>query len=241
MYNLLISLLVGAAVTAGIHLLAGPGLWVSSLIGLAAFTLTFVLLARYTLKKMGELMEVAQRDLQAGRVEKAVKTLESGFRYARWQFYIRPQLNAQIGTILYLKREFNEAFEYLTKSFVRHWVAMGMLAICYMKRNKTGKMIETFDKATAVTRKEPLLWNLYAFCLERVGEKEKAIAVIEKGIKKTGGDERLQGNLEALKEGRKMKMKGYGEMWLQFHLEKPGALIKQQTRAIQGRRKIVRR
>jgi len=30
-------------------------------------------------------------------------------------------------------------------------------------------------------------------------------------------------------------------MWLQFHLEKPGAMIKHQTKAIQGRRKIVRR
>jgi hypothetical protein len=38
-----------------------------------------------------------------------------------------------------------------------------------------------------------------------------------------------------------MKMKGYGDLWLQFHLEKPGTLIKQQTKAVQGRRKIVRR
>jgi hypothetical protein len=44
-----------------------------------------------------------------------------------------------------------------------------------------------------------------------------------------------------LKTGKKMKMKGYGDLWLQFHLEKPGTLIKQQTKAVQGRRKIVRR
>jgi hypothetical protein len=36
-------------------------------------------------------------------------------------------------------------------------------------------------------------------------------------------------------------MLAYGEMWYQFHLEKPGSIVRQQTKAIQGRRKIVRR
>lgn len=240
MYNMLISLLV-CLLTTGLLVIADIPLWGASLAGILLFTVAFLLLARFTFKKVGTLMETAQKDIQAGRVEKAVKTLESGYKYAPWQFYIRQQLDAQIGTILYLKRDFAAAFEYLQKALVRHWVAMGMLAVCYMKRNKPGKMVETFDKATTATRKEPLLWNLYAYCLERVGEKDKAIAVMEKGLKKTKGDERLQGNLEALREGRKMKMKVYGDMWLQFHLEKPGELVKQQTRAIQGRRKIIRR
>ncbi len=193
------------------------------------------------MKKVSTLMEVAQRDIQANRPEKAVKTLESGFKYANWQFYVKGQINAQIGMILFLKRDFSGAFEYLQKGFVRHWVAMGMLGVCYMKRNKAGKMIETFDKATAANRKEPLLWNLYAYCLEKIGERDKAIGVLEKGLKKASGDERLQANLEALRQGKKMKMQPYGDLWYQFHLEKPGALIKKQTKAMQGRRKIVRR
>ena len=55
---------------------------------------------------------------------------------------------------------------------------------------------------------------------------------MEKGLKKVGANENLQVNLEALREGRRMKMMVYGDMWYQFHLEKPGALIKQQTKAI---------
>jgi hypothetical protein len=51
----------------------------------------------------------------------------------------------------------------------------------------------------------------------------------------------LLANLEALQEGKKMKMKGYGDLWYQFHLEKQGSIIKQQTKAAQGRRKTVRR
>jgi tetratricopeptide (TPR) repeat protein len=240
MLNLAISLIVSSIVAVALSILAGLDYWIAILASLAVFTAVYVLLIRYVMKKISALMETAQRDIQAGRTEKAIKTLQSGFKYSNWQFYIKGQINAQIGMILYLKRDFAEAFEYLQKGFVRHWVAMGMLAICYMKRNKTSKMIETFDKAVTVTKKEPLLWNLYAFCLDKVGEKEKAVSVLEKGLKKIA-DERLQANLEALKEGRKMKMKAFGDLWYQFHLEKPGAIIKQQTKAIQGRRKIVRR
>lgn len=240
MLNLVISLLISTIVAVALGTLADLNPWVAVGVSLVVFTVVYVLLIRFVMKKISALMETAQRDLQAGRTEKAIKTLQSGFEYSKWQFYIKGQINAQIGMILYLKRDFAQAFEYLQKGFVRHWMAMGMLGICYMKRNKTGKMIETFDKAVTVSKKEPLLWNLYAYCLEKVGEKEKAISVLEKGLKKIS-DERLQANLEALKEGRKMKMKGYGDLWYHFHLESQGAMIKQQTKAIQGRRKIVRR
>jgi tetratricopeptide (TPR) repeat protein len=241
MYNLLIAL--GAYILATVLLvsLTSMKLWSASLVGMVVFVPVYILLFRHTMKKIGLLMETAQRDLQAGRSEKAIKTLESGYKYVPWQFFVRGQLNSQIGTILYLKRDFAEAFEVLKKGFVRHWIAQGMLAICYMKRNKPSLMIETFDKTVAGTPKEPLLWNLYAFCLERIGEKDKAVKVMEKGIKKTGGDENLKANLNALQEGRRMKMLIYGDMWYQFHLEKPGSIVRQQTKAIQGRRKIVRR
>ena len=241
MLNLVVSLLICTVVTVALHTLAGLNLVYASLAGIVAFTIPFFLITRFIMKKIGELMNIAQRDLQAGRTEKAIKTLESGYKYSSWQFYTKSQINAQIGMLLYIKQDFSKAFDFLQKGFVRHWVAMGMLAICYMKKQKTAKMTETFEKAVAASKKEPLLWNLYTFCLDKVGEREKAISIMEKGLKKVGANENLQDNLDALREGRRMKMMAYGDMWYQFHLEKPGALIKQQTKAIQGRRKIVRR
>lgn len=239
MFSLAIAFVLSLAVNVLLAAVAGLELWIAALVAVAVFAVVYLLLTRYFTKQVGALMESAQRDIMAGRAEKAIKTLQEGFRFERWHF-VRSALNAQIGMILYLKRDFAEAFEYLQKATVRHWVAMAMLAICYMKRSKTGRMIETFEKATAVTRKEPLLWNLYALCLERVGEHDKAVATLEKGLKKIS-DERLQANLELLKAGEKMKMTGYGDLWYQFHLEKTGTLIKQQTKLVQGRRKIVRR
>jgi hypothetical protein len=175
-------------------------------------------------------------------VEKAVRTLEDvQKKFGRWQFFVTQQMNSQIGSIFFLKREFGKAFDYLSKGFSRHWVGMAMLAICYMKRNQAGKMIETFDKAVAMTRKEPVLWSVYAFCLEKIGERGKAIQVMERGLKKVGGDDLMNENLAALRDGGKMRMQPYGDLWFQFHLEKTGTLLRLQTKAVQGRRKIVRR
>jgi tetratricopeptide (TPR) repeat protein len=241
MYNLLISFFLSTTTAVLLHTLAGLDLWIATLVSVLVFMGAYFLLTRYFMKKVGELMESAQRDIQAGRVDKAIKTLQEGYRFGKWQIYVKSNIDAQIGTMLYLKRDFNEAFDYLQKGFVRHWVAMGMLGICYMKRNKPAKMIETFDKATAANKKEPRLWNLYAFCLDYVGEKQKAIAVMEKGLQKTKDDPQLKANLELLKEGKKMRMLDYGDIWYQFHLEKQGTLVKQQTKLMQGRRKIVRR
>jgi len=64
--------------------------------------------------------------------------------------------------------------------------------------------------------------------------------VLAKGIKKTGGDERLVASLAAVQNNKRMKMDGYGDFWYQFHLEKTGAIVKKQTKAIQGRRKMPR-
>jgi len=241
MYTMLISLAACMTVSLALQFGAGLNPWIAMLCGLAVFVGVFLLISRQMMKKINTVMETAQRDIQAGRTEKALATLKAGYRYAPWQFYMKEQINSQIGTILYLKRDFSAAFDYLDKGFSRHWVGIGMLAICYMRRNNVSKMIKTFDKGVIANRKEDMLWNLYAFCLEKVGEHQKAIEVLEKGMKKATDTEVIAENLEALREGKKIRMKAYGDLWFQFHLEKPGAIIKQQTKAIQGRRKIVRR
>jgi uncharacterized protein HemY len=150
-------------------------------------------------------------------------------------------MNSQIGMVYYLRRDFSKAYDFLDKGFVRHWVAMGMLAVIQMKRNQPKKMIATFDKAVSGTRKESMLWSLYAFCLDKIGDRNKAVKIMEKGLKKVGSDDLMSANLDALKAGGKMKMQGYGDMWSQFQLEKQGAMIRKHTKAMQGRRKMVRR
>lgn len=241
MINLGISLCVYTLLFLALHLATGLSPLYSALIALLGFAGSFFLLSRRTSAQLTALMEEVQRDMQAGRADRAVKTLQAAYPLGRWQFFVTSQIESQIGSILYLKRDFGQAFEHLRKGFSRHWVAMAMLAICYMKRNKPEQMKIAFEKAVASTKNESLPWALYAYCLEKLGEHKKAIEVLEKGIKKGAADDALLANLEALQEGKKMKMKAYGDLWYQFHLEKQGTMIKQQTKAIQGRRKTVRR
>ncbi|MBW2451530.1 MAG: hypothetical protein JRE16_07345 [Deltaproteobacteria bacterium] len=242
MFSLLISLAVGLLFGFGLSLTTGLHPAVYVVVGSIVFMVLYFILMRKIMKKVSDGVEAAQRDLMANRPEKAVATIKSVQKqYGPWQFYIKKQMDAQIGIIHYMRRDFNKAYDYLKRGFVRHWIAMGMLGVIYMKRNKIADMTSTFDKAVAVTRKEPLLWNLYAYCLDHVGQREKAITVMNKALKKAGNDERLKANLEALQNNKKMKMQVYGDAWYQFHLEKTGAMIRKQTKAIQGRRKIVRR
>jgi uncharacterized protein HemY len=243
MLSVLIALAAGSALGAALFYTTSLHPVISAITGLAGFTLIYVLTIKQVMKAVGEAMEVVQKDIMANRPEAAVHKLEGiKKKYQWWQFFIDKQMNSQIGMVYYLRRDFSKAYDFLEKGFVRHWVAMSMLAIIQMKRNQTKQMIATFDKTVAGTRREPLLWSLYAFCLEKIGDRNKAVSIMEKGLKKVGGkDELMISNLEALKSGGKMKMQGYGDLWLQFQLEKQGAMIRKQTKAMQGRRKIVRR
>jgi len=242
MLTIILALVAGVLVAAALTILANLAVVWSVMIGSLIFAAVYFLVFYLFSKKINALMEVVQRDMMANRVEKAIHTLKQALPLGKWQLYLEAQIHSQIGTIHYLKRDFAKAFDELKQGFSRHWVGMGMLGVCYLHKNKTKEMIDTFDKATMVNKKEPVLWSLYAYCLERVGQRDKAIATLEKGLKKVGDHETLQANLEALKEGKKMKMNAYGDVWLQFHLEKPGAMIKQQTKAMTGRRRtIVRR
>lgn len=240
MLNMLISFACSALSSALLMRFVTPNMWITMAVSAVVFALVFILLTRIIMKKVGALMDIAQKDMLANRSDKAIKELQDGLKYGPWQIYVKQQINSQIGTIYYLKRDFKEAVPFLEKGFVRNWVSTSMLAISYMKKNKTSKMVETFGKAVSGNRKEPMVYAVYAFCMDRIGERNKAIEVLKKGIAKTS-DERLQENMNLLEAGKKMKMKGFGDMWYQFHLEKQGAIIKKQTKAMTGRRKQVLR
>ena len=244
MYNLIISAATGLLVILVLKFAANLPLWGAFPLGVLVFVGLFYLISRIIMKKVMAIMESATKDLQAQppRIEKGIKTLQGAMKYGPWQIYVTGQLNAQIGMIYYMKRDFTAAFPYLEKAFFKNWVAMGMLGISYMKRQKKEKMKETFEKAVQASPKEGLLWNLYAYCLAEGGDTEKAQEVLNRGLKKLPGDEKLTANLEAVANGRKMKMRAYGDLWFQFHLESVGAIQKHQMEAMGGmRRRVVRR
>ncbi|GFO56042.1 hypothetical protein GMSM_30490 [Geomonas sp. Red276] len=215
--------------------------WAALLVALVVFAGTFLLIARTVTKKLEAIMEPAMKDIQAQRFEKGIRDLKEGLKYAKWQIYTESQINSAIGMVYFVKREFSTAFPYLEKGFFKNWVTMGMLGVTYMKRNKHDKMKETFDKAIMASPKESLLYSLYAYCLNEIGDNVKACEIMAKAQSKLPGDENIKQNLELLREGKKMKMKAYGEMWLQFHLEPIGVLQKQAMAQMGKRPRIIRK
>ncbi len=243
MLSLLVSLSLLAAsvgICLALHWYVGYGIAV----GLVLFFTTNYLLARTIGRKVEARMREAGDAVAKGHPERAVEILEGCYPLARWQFLLRGQIDGQIGVILYAQRKFDEALPYLERSSNRHWIARAMLGVLYMKRKRIEDMKRVFDKAVAANRKEGMLASLYAYCLAKVGEREAAMAVLTRALEKLEGDGRLEANLKALQNRRPMKMKNYGDLWYQFHLERPaGAVLGQRPRGPQPRirRKALRR
>ena len=243
MINILISL-AGAAIgflAFFFGLNAGP-VW-SLLVGLVIlFALNFFL-GKRIMNKVTAIMESATKILQKGKFDLAIKTIEEAFQYSKWMLMVNSQIKSQIGMIQYLKKDFNAALPNLEATMKKNWMAMAMLGVTYMRKKENEKMIKTFDKAVKSNASEAIVWNIYAYCLLKTGDRDKAIEVLTKGVKKLKGDDRTEGNLKALQNNAKMKMKSFGDIWYQFHLESVPMSMRMQAgaRGAKGGRKIVRR
>ncbi len=221
MYNLLISLAAGIVVMLAIRFGTNVG-WVGSIVpGTLVVAAAYFLLARRTWKRLEALFDAVQKDLVAQRFEKAIQALQTGFALAPWQFLVASQLHSQIGVLLYIRQDFDAALPHLEKSWGRHWIAQAMLAISrYRKRDLDG-MKKTFEDAVKASKKEGLLWCAYAFCLEKEGRHDEAIAVMSRAAAANSSDEKVKSSLHALQNGKKLKLgKLYSEQWFQFHLER---------------------
>jgi tetratricopeptide (TPR) repeat protein len=247
MYNLLISLAAGLIVggLAGFFLGSSPlsMLYTGLVPGLIAFGAAFFYLMRRSLKQVEKLSNEAQQYLQNRNVDRAIEILEQGYELQKWQFLIEPQIDAQIGQILFMNKKFDKAETYLRNAFQgnlirklflgRLWMAWAMLGVIYYKQKDHDKMKATFSEAVSTNKKESLLWNLYAYVMWKTGKRDKAIDVLNEAIESGITDKRTKKNLKALKNNRKMKMRGWDMMWYQFHLDRPPA----QRQQVQFRRR----
>lgn len=222
MYNLMVSLVVGAAVFGA--LFASSLLrWGEALVpAVIAVVVTMVVLGRKVMKQMEGVFEKVGKELQNQRFDQAIATMKGAYPLAKKQFGMTSQLDAQIGMITYIRKDFSASIPYFERSKrLGHWVGVAMLAVAYYKKKDYTKMRETFELVTSRAKKQGLAWNLYAYCLSQIGEDAAAQAVLARGVKASDNDKRVAENLIAMQNGKKIKMKGYAEQWYQFHLENP--------------------
>lgn len=197
----------------------------------------YFLLARRTFKNVETIFTTAAGYLQSmpPKFELAITTMESARIYAPVQFGVGSQVDSQIGVMYFLQKQFNKAMPYLEKSLqFGHWMGGAMLAVIYYKKKNHDKMKETLTYVVKKGKKQSLAWNLHAYLLCQIGDREAAQDLLVNALKKTKDDPKIKDALNALQNGKKIKMKHYKEQWFQFHLENPPKQY-QQTQLGAGR------
>ncbi|WP_141589721.1 M48 family metallopeptidase [Myxococcus sp. AB056] len=229
MYNLLISLGVGIAVALLVKV-AGFSIWAGLVPGILALVGTYIVLARRVASRVQSLMTVVQKDLQSqptsqkdaqARVDRAVKTLEQGLVYDKWQFLVGPELHSQIGMLKYMVKDQEGAKAAFAKGSGRNYMAKAMEGALYFQRKDFDAMKKAFESATKSGKKESIVWAAYAWCLMQNKDKDGALRVLARGVEQNPKDEKLKGSLAQLQNDKRLKMKPYEPTWWQFGLEAP--------------------
>jgi hypothetical protein len=224
MLNILYALLAAAGTTALLALPHWLTLGEAIVPGVIVALVTYMVLARRTFRALEAIMMRGAQALQTmpPKPELAITIMEQGYGLARRQLGIRSQVDAQIGIILFLQREFNRAQPYLTRSyFFGHWMAGAMLGVVQYKKKDVAGMKRTFAAVLKKAKKQGLAHSLYAYLLLQLGDRDGAQQVLSAAARVPGADPRVKDGLMALQNGKKLKMRAYKEQWYQFHLERP--------------------
>ncbi|HJV49210.1 MAG TPA: hypothetical protein VJ549_08055 [Geothrix sp.] len=226
MINLLLGLGAALAVILFSSLLSIK-LWVSVPIAIIAGAALFIWQGRKVQQELEKIFGRAGELLKKQQFEKAIEVMKEGYRFSSKQFLVKGSIDGQIGVVQYLRKKNEEAEPLLASASMQHYIAKAMLGILQWKRGEKKKAKETFDLALKTGKKESLLYAVYAYVLVEMGERDKAVDILNKGLGVCKGDERLITNRNLLQNGKPLKMKVYGEQWYQFLLERP--MIRQEA------------
>tara|TARA_Y100001934_G_C12251123_1_gene725196 strand:- start:94 stop:834 length:741 start_codon:yes stop_codon:yes gene_type:complete len=243
MKNILFALGIGIAIFAVLYFPELLRLGEAIVPAVLASMIAYFVLARRAFKKVETIFGAASQFLQSPppKFDLAIRKMEEAYALGPYQIGIKSQVDAQIGTLYFLQKEFNKALPYLQRSLgFGHWMSGAMLAVIYYKKKNHDEMRKTFEVVTKRAKKQGIVWNLYAYLLCQIGEKDAAQQILITALKKTKNDAKVQESLLNLQNGKKIKMKSYKEQWYQFHLERPptqyqqaqvgGKISKQQRR-----------
>jgi tetratricopeptide (TPR) repeat protein len=219
----MLSIIVAAGTAVGLFLAGFLAFDVISglVIGVLAGIGVFILMMRRGRKPLEAGMKECEAHMKGQRFDKALATLEGLRPMARWQPGLGGSIDAQIGMIRYAHmREFEDARPYLEKSNPKVWQAQAMLGAAHFKKERFAEMKQVFERAVKKNKKESMLWLIYGYCEWKRGSRTDAIAVLGRGVAECPSDERLKHQLEALQNGKKMKMPPNDPEWLALHLER---------------------
>jgi len=219
-----INLLLGLGAALAVILLSSLlsiKLWISLPLGILAGAALFIWQGRKVQQELEKIFTRAGELMKKQQFDKAIEVMKEGYQFSTRQFLVKGSIDGQIGVVQYLRKKNEEAEPLLKSASMQHYIAKAMLGIIQWKRGEKKAAKETFSLALKTGKKESLLYAVYAYVLMEMGERDKAIEVLNQGLGICKGDERLITNRNLLQNGKALKMKVYGEQWYQFLLERP--------------------
>jgi tetratricopeptide (TPR) repeat protein len=222
MYNLLLSLGAGFLVALAIRL-GGFG-WVAVVVpGVLAAAIAYVALNLRAQKRLSAVVEGAVADAQARRFDRAIQQAKGAFPLGRWLFGADAAVAALIGQFLWWKGDQEAALPYLERAAVGQWPARVMLAVARWKKRDVAGMEKVFEETLRGrgNKKQGLLWCAYAWFLDKEGRHDDAVKVMGRAVAANPTDEKVKGALQALQNGKKLKIGKLYMEWYNFGVEPP--------------------
>lgn len=229
MYNLLISLAVGVVVTVAVKLF-DFSIWAGLIPGVIAAVATFIYLTRRVTVRLQGLMALVQKELSTqpsnpkelqATMGRAIKMLESGLAWEKWQFRLGAAIHGQIGLLKYMGKDLDGAAPHLAQAHSSDFMAKAFEGALYYQKKDYARMRAAFDAAVVKGKKESIIWAAYAWCLVQIKERDEALRVLARAVETNPTDEKLKSSLSALQNDKRLKMKPYEPMWWNFQLESP--------------------
>lgn len=218
MYNLLIAIAIAAVAFALGTVTVGS--WIAGVVpAVLALGIAWFLLARRTAAQLQALMDQVTVALKRQRLDEARRLLEGGRRLGRWQFLVGAQMDAQLGALAYMERDFRKARPHLEKAFSRDWSAQSLLAALDFREHHVDAAVKRLEKVSTFARKEAIYWGLYAYILLESKRREEAMAVLARGLKVLPSSEALKSMQISVSNDKKVRMKAFGQAWYTFFPE----------------------
>jgi tetratricopeptide (TPR) repeat protein len=238
-YSVLVALLVGAVTCAVWETVALQLEWAFGfgiLLGLVAIIATFAILSRRTAKRIEPRFEQIQRQIQGGNSKLALSSLEEMLPLAKWQVLLKGQLYAQMGSLCFSIGDNAKALEYLEKASPRLSDGQLFLASLHYRKGEGEKAKQVIVSAIGHNKKQVILYNVYAWILNKEGDRDGAIAQLLRCLKVEKDNDSTKDNLQRLQNGKKMNMKRFGMTWYGLQFEKLPASMRQGQQQLTGRK-----
>jgi hypothetical protein len=128
------------------------------------------------------------------------------------------------------KNKLGDAIPYLEESLVKGiwanllkalWHAWLRLAVCHFRVTQDfDAVIRVMEHVCGAAKNEGFVWSVYSWFYMQKKQKDEAIEVLARGVEESE-DPHLRANLEALQNGKSLKMGEYGNLWWSLGLELP--------------------